>query len=94
MVSACGHDAELARVFHERMVEAKRADALAVVRRAQRRGEVSDRADIQLLVDVAPAMLVFRHLLTPHAVDDAYLDQLVDDVWLPLLARDTNLPDH
>jgi AcrR family transcriptional regulator len=86
MVSACGQDAELARVFHERVVEAKRSAALAVLRRAQQRGEVSDRVDIQFLVDVAPAMLVFRHLLTPHQVDDAYLDRLVDDVWLPLLA--------
>lgn len=93
LVSACGQDPELARVFHERMVEAKRAGAVAVVQRAQRRGEVSERIDVQLLVDVAPAMLVFRHLLTPHAVDDAYLDRLVADVWLPLLTRNPDEPD-
>jgi len=87
MVSACGQDAELARVFHERIVEAKRTAAVAILRRAQQRGDVSDGADIQFLVDVAPAMLVFRHLLTPHEVDDAYLDRLVDDVWLPLLTH-------
>ena len=88
LVSACGQDAELARVFHERIVEAKRSAAIAILRRAQQAGELSDRADIPFLVDVAPAMLVFRHLLTPHEVDDAYLDRLVDDVWLPLLTRD------
>jgi hypothetical protein len=87
-VSACGQDPELARVFHERIVEAKRSAAIAILQRAQQRGELSDRADIPFLVDVAPAMLVFRHLLTPHEVDDAYLDRLVDDVWLPLLTRD------
>jgi AcrR family transcriptional regulator len=87
MVSACGQDPELARVFHERMVEAKRAGVVAVLERARGRGEVSDGADIQFLVDVVPAMLVFRHLMTPHAVDDAYVDRAVDEVWLPLLTQ-------
>ena len=87
MVSACGQDPELARVFHERMVETKRAAALAVLERGRERGEVADGADLQLLVDVVPAMLVFRHLVTPYDVDDAYVDRAVDEVWLPLLTR-------
>ena len=49
------------------------------------RGEVSEATDIQFLVDAAPAMLIFRHLLTPEPVDEQYLTRLVDDVWLPLL---------
>lgn len=86
MVSACGADPELARVFYERVIGAKRAGALTVLRRAQERGQVSEAADIHFLVDAAPAMLVFRSLLTPHAIDEQYLTRLVDDVWLPLLA--------
>jgi AcrR family transcriptional regulator len=88
MVSACGQDPELARVFHERMVDAKRSAVVAVLERARERGEVSDSADLDFLVDVVPAMLVFRHLVTPHDVDDAYVDRAVDEVWLPLLTRD------
>jgi AcrR family transcriptional regulator len=75
MVSACGQDPELARVFHERMVETKRAAVLAVLERARARGEVDVDADLELLVDVVPAMLVFRHLVTPHDVDDAYVEE-------------------
>lgn len=87
MVSACGQDPELARVFHERMVETKRAAALAVLERGRARGEVAVDADLQLLVDVVPAMLVYRHLVTPYDVDDAYVDRVVDEVWLPLLTQ-------
>lgn len=85
MVSACGADPELAVAFYEQVVNVKRLAALEVIRRAQSRGEVSDAADIEFLVDAAPAMLIFRHLLTPYPVDEKYLTRLVDEVWLPLL---------
>jgi hypothetical protein len=67
------------------VVGAKRAIALALIQRAQERGEVSEATDIHFLVDAAPAMLIFRHLLTPYLVDETYLTRLVDEVWLPLL---------
>ena len=85
MISACSTDAELAQAFHEQIVQAKRAGAIEILRRAQDRGEVSEATDIQFLVDVAPAMLICRHLLTTDPVDEAFLTRLVDDVWLPLL---------
>ena len=94
MISACGADPELARAFQEQVIDAKRAGALQILARAQERGEVSEAADIQFLVDAAPAMLIFRHLLTPHDVDEAYLARLVDEVWLPLLTRATPAPHH
>ncbi len=85
MVSACGSDAELATAFFEQVVETKRSAALELIQRAQTRGEVSEATDIQFLVDAAPAMLIFRHLMTPYPVDENYLTRLVDEVWLPLL---------
>lgn len=85
MVSACGTDPELATAFFDQVVDAKRSDALEILQRAQERGEVSEATDIQFLVDAAPAMLVFRHLLTPYPVDEHYVTRLVDEVWLPLL---------
>jgi AcrR family transcriptional regulator len=85
MVSACGADPQLARAFYEQVIAVKRAGAVEILLRAQARGEVSEAADIQFLVDAAPAMLIFRHLLTPDPVDEQYLTRLVDDVWLPLL---------
>ncbi len=85
MISACGTDPELAKAFYEQIILDKRAGAVAILQRAQDRGEVSEAADIHFLVDVAPAMLICRHLLTPDPVDEEYLTRLVDDVWLPLL---------
>lgn len=85
MVSACATDPELARAFQAQIVSHKREVALAILRRAQRRGEVSEATDIHFLVDVVPGMLVFRRLLTTDPVDAAYLTRLVDEVWMPLL---------
>ena len=87
MVSACGAEPELARVFYEQVIDAKRAHAVELLERARQRGQVSEAADIQFLVDAAPAMLIFRSLLTPDPIDAEYVTRLVDDVWLPLLTR-------
>lgn len=85
LVSACVRDQGLGDAVQERLVDRKRAMTLAVLERAQARGELSDRADIHLLVDVVPAMVLYRHLFTCHDVDTAYAVRLVDEVWLPLL---------
>jgi AcrR family transcriptional regulator len=85
MISACSTDPELSLAFQEQVVQSKRGRAIALLERAKERGQVSEAADIQFLVDAVPAMLVFRHLLTPYPVDDDYLVRLVDEVWLPLL---------
>ena len=87
MVSACGADPELGRVFYEQVIDAKRSRAVELLKRARQRGQVSEAADIQFLVDAAPAMLIFRSLLTPDPIDAEYVTRLVDDVWLPLLTR-------
>ena len=92
MVSACGSDPELATAFFEKVVNAKRSAAIELMRRAQARGEVSQSTDIQFLVDAAPAMLIFRHLLTPYPVDEQYLTRLVDEIWLPLLTATPSAP--
>lgn len=89
MISACGSDQHLAEAFQEQVINAKRDAAIAILRRAQERGEVSEAADIQFLVDVAPAMLICRHLLTHDPVDEHYVTRLVDEVWLPLLTGPT-----
>ncbi len=87
MVSACGTDAELATAFFDQVVNTKRTKALEILSRAQTRGEVSEATDIQFLVDAAPAMMIFRHLLTPFPVDETYLGRLIDEVWIPLLTE-------
>ena len=91
MIAACARDAELAQIFQEQLVDAKRGATMTLLERARMRGEIGDGVDLDLVVDVAPAMLVFRRLLTTHVVDDAYLDRLVDEVWLPLL-RPSEVP--
>lgn len=92
MISACGSDPELATAFFDQVVDAKRSAAVKLMRRAQTRGEVSEATDIHFLVDAAPAMLIFRHLLTPYLVDEQYLTRLVDEVWLPLLTANPPTP--
>lgn len=89
MATACAADPALARTCYTELIEHRRALALSIMRRAQRRGEVAAATDIDFLVDVVPGMLTYRHVLTPHPVDETYLRRLVDEVWLPLLTSQT-----
>lgn len=85
LVAVCGRDANLARAFRERLVQSKRRAALQLLTRAQRRGQIPSTVDIRLVVDIAPAMVMFRHLFTPDDVDEAFVTRVVDEVWLPAL---------
>lgn len=54
--------------------------------RARARGEVADDVDLDLLRQLAPAMIFFRVLLARESVDHDLLRRLVDHVIIPLAA--------
>jgi len=85
LVAVCGRDADLARAFRERLVQDKRQAALQLLQRAQERGQVPPSVDVRFVVDLAPAMVMFRHLFTPDDVDETFITRVVDEVWLPAL---------
>src|SRR3954471_18406051 len=78
---------ELAEIFHEHAVCAERPRVHAILTCAAERGQLDDaEAVTPLFIAVAPSLIHTRVLLTGEPVDDAFVDELVDDVLLPILS--------
>lgn len=60
-----------------------------IVRRGIERGEVREDATGELVVDVAPAMMMYRHKVTGSPLGESDIAEMVDQVMLPLLAPRT-----
>ncbi|MQY15347.1 putative HTH-type transcriptional regulator [Streptomyces sp. RB5] len=68
-----------------RVVEPGKALMCEIVRRGIRRGDVRPDATSELVVDVVPAMMMYRHKITGSDVCDADLVRVVDEIMVPLL---------
>jgi AcrR family transcriptional regulator len=75
---------ELEAIFREEVVcdEQKRFESLLA--RARTRGEIEGEVT-PLLVDVPGSMIFTRSLIRGEAIDDAFVEELVDRVLLPIL---------
>lgn len=76
LIRAVREDGELRRLMHENVLDDQWKQALPIVERGKRRGELPEAADPRVLMEVASA-LVYQRLLI-HAAP-------VDKVLLPLL---------
>jgi AcrR family transcriptional regulator len=83
---------ELAALFREHVVEYERARWQAALDRAAARGELRGAADVTPLVaDIGPALVFSRVMFSGDPIDDAFADELVDRVLLPVIAGGADL---
>ncbi|MEO8330314.1 MAG: TetR/AcrR family transcriptional regulator [Candidatus Nanopelagicales bacterium] len=94
LVSACSSDEALAVAFRQQLVNAKRERLLRILQRARDRGTIAASCDIDFLVDVLPAALMYRFLVTNQPVDQGFIRRLIDDIALPLLIPPTICTNH
>jgi AcrR family transcriptional regulator len=59
-------------------MEDRRARPREVVARGIERGELPPGTDVEMLVDVLGATVMYRELIAGTSVDDAYIERLVD----------------
>jgi AcrR family transcriptional regulator len=85
VVSAMPHDPDLAGAVRDVVVTRVKSGCQALLARAQERGEAPPGIDLQLVYEVPMAMVLYRFLLADGAVDDDYVEYVVDSVVLPLL---------
>ena len=77
---------QLAEVFREKLVPAKRQYFDAIINRAVERGELTGFPEAApMIADIAPALIHARALITGDALDEDFVDQLVDHVLIPVL---------
>jgi AcrR family transcriptional regulator len=78
---------ELAALVREHAIDAVRRRFGGLLDRAAARGELADCAAVSpLFADVAPSVIHTRVLLSVEPVDDAFAEELVDRILLPIVA--------
>ncbi|MGW7350501.1 TetR/AcrR family transcriptional regulator [Streptomyces sp. NPDC054784] len=79
--------------FHELVtcgvVEPGKQLIVDILRRGVERGEVREDATGELVADVVPAMMMYRHKVVGAPLDESDIAAMVDQVMLPLLAPRT-----
>jgi AcrR family transcriptional regulator len=77
---------ELARLLRDEVITHERRRFDALIQRAVERGEISADARISPLAYDVPGSLIFtRAVVTAEPLDQAFLEELVDHVLLPIL---------
>ncbi|ONK11244.1 HTH-type transcriptional repressor KstR [Streptomyces sp. MP131-18] len=96
LVGELRRNSELATAMRKGYIDARRQPVIDAFIRARDRGEIASTADVDLLWQIAPAVMFFRRLLTGVPVEREETHRLVHDVVLPLAfdAPRTPPPHH
>ncbi|WP_344293037.1 TetR/AcrR family transcriptional regulator [Streptomyces synnematoformans] len=82
-------DREQAEQFHEvvmgQIIEPGKELIAELLRRGVERGDVRPEVNGDLVLDVLPAMMMYRHKTTGRDLSDEDMDEMVDQVMVPLL---------
>lgn len=90
LMSAALRDPELAAMMRTQIMTDKGPAAQQVIDRAIARGESPVGTSGDLLVEVLPALLFFRSLVSGLPLDEPFSQHVVHDVLLPLLTRSSS----
>ena len=89
LLSTVPHQPALAEAFHNGPLAVWRQSFEDIWARAEQRGEVRPGLAGSVAAETTSALLVQRWLLTGKPVDDAYADEVLDTVVLPLIRINT-----
>ena len=64
---------------------ARRAKVRALFERALARGEISAPAEMEVLLDIVPAMILYRYNTRAQQVTRGAIERLVDGMLMPML---------
>jgi AcrR family transcriptional regulator len=85
LLSTVPHEPALAEAFRRGPLMEWRATFDLIWTRAQERGEVGRGAPVALIAEAASAPLVQRWLLTGEPVDEAFAEEVLQSVVMPLI---------
>jgi hypothetical protein len=83
LMTALHRDPELQRAFQERFLAPRLGLADSVYRRAADRGEIPPGADVELLAQALPAIVVHRSFVLGIPADQEYIERVIDHIILP-----------
>jgi hypothetical protein len=85
VMTAQMHDPDLAKAMRAATYDDKCRSCRILASRAIARGELTSTAGAETFVEVLPAIMFNRLLVTGQPFDDAFITHVVDDIALPLL---------
>ncbi len=85
LASALPRDPDLRAAFEERLVAPHRRVLAAVFERAVARGEIAPVANLDLVVSLIPALVLYRLLVQTQEVDPTFVESIIEGVILPLV---------
>lgn len=92
LATACSRDPELARALNDRFLETGHKVLRAILERAMDRGEVPKERDLELIIEIIPALLFSRVLTSGRPPDMTFVHRIIHEVIYPLatspLSRD------
>ena len=83
VITAVATDPEFAERFRAEFIAPKLAVSRAIYERAQRRGEIPDDLDLDMIAPALAGILLHRAFLMGAPIDDASIERVVDHVILP-----------
>ncbi|MFT7837656.1 TetR/AcrR family transcriptional regulator [Saccharothrix sp. BKS2] len=87
LVGELPHEPELAVAFRETFLTAQRDVLRRILERADERGELRPEAPRGMAVELAGAALIYRLMLTGDPLDRPFVDRVVEQVLVPLVAE-------
>jgi AcrR family transcriptional regulator len=87
VITAQSRDPELASAMRAATYDDKRRSCRILADRALARGELSSTDGADTFVEVLPAIMFNRLLVTGEPFDEAFISHVVDDIALPLLGH-------
>ncbi|SFE59252.1 transcriptional regulator, TetR family [Actinopolyspora alba] len=88
LVGELPHEPELAAAFRDSFLLPQRDVLRSIIDRGVERGETSEHAPVDTVVELAGAALIHRLMLTGEPLDQPFVDRLLREALLPLLHRD------
>jgi AcrR family transcriptional regulator len=90
LLSTVPHHPALAEAFRSGPIAVWQQAFQELFARAEQRGEIRPGAGTSVAAETTSALIVQRWLLTGRPIDDAYADEVLDTVVLPLLRKDAS----
>jgi AcrR family transcriptional regulator len=85
LVSALPHDDELRDAIQARLIGPLESTLAGIFERAVQRREIEPVKNLDLVVSVLPALVLYQHLLVGGALEQSLFTSIVEDLFLPLV---------
>ncbi|HUJ65640.1 MAG TPA: TetR-like C-terminal domain-containing protein, partial [Acidimicrobiales bacterium] len=85
LMTAASHDAGLSAALQERFIDPRKNLISEVIARAVRRGEVDPGVDVDLVIQVVPAVMFLRTVLYGELVGPEMFQRVLTELVYPLL---------